>query len=238
MKLKKLISAMAGLACAAVTSQAALTLNYAAVPGAAIQFNGAARTFQFNQSSLPGFFGQDWNIINEAGTPPPAFSAIGLFGSVFDGPFNYGPVTTVGSDQFATVTGPAGTLAIHDGTGHDLTANVNWIEVRTSSFIGGLNATLNVNVSGFAYVGGVNPDLVRLVTEGNANGGRMNLAFQFSPGMTLTDLSSGNGPYITSYAGSISTVPVPEPTTMIAGALLLLPFAASTLRMVRKNRTA
>jgi hypothetical protein len=32
--------------------------------------------------------------------------------------------------------------------------------------------------------------------------------------------------------------PVPEPTTMIAGALLLLPFGASTLRFFRKNRTA
>jgi len=31
---------------------------------------------------------------------------------------------------------------------------------------------------------------------------------------------------------------VPEPTTMIAGALLLLPFGVSTLRMLRKNRTA
>lgn len=32
--------------------------------------------------------------------------------------------------------------------------------------------------------------------------------------------------------------PVPEPTTMIAGALLLLPFGTSTLRMIRKNRKA
>jgi hypothetical protein len=31
---------------------------------------------------------------------------------------------------------------------------------------------------------------------------------------------------------------VPEPTTMIAGALLLLPFGASTIRILRKNRTA
>jgi hypothetical protein len=29
---------------------------------------------------------------------------------------------------------------------------------------------------------------------------------------------------------------VPEPTTIIAGALLLLPFGASTLRILRKNR--
>jgi hypothetical protein len=32
--------------------------------------------------------------------------------------------------------------------------------------------------------------------------------------------------------------PVPEPATMVAGALLLLPFAASTLRFVRRNRAA
>ena len=31
--------------------------------------------------------------------------------------------------------------------------------------------------------------------------------------------------------------PVPEPTTMVAGALLLLPFGMSTLRMLRKNHT-
>jgi hypothetical protein len=31
---------------------------------------------------------------------------------------------------------------------------------------------------------------------------------------------------------------VPEPTTMIAGALLLLPFGASTLRLLRKTRAA
>jgi hypothetical protein len=35
----------------------------------------------------------------------------------------------------------------------------------------------------------------------------------------------------------VSVTPVPEPTTMIAGALLLLPFAASTVRL-RKNRAA
>jgi len=31
---------------------------------------------------------------------------------------------------------------------------------------------------------------------------------------------------------------VPEPTTMVTGALLLLPFGASALRLLRKNRTA
>ncbi len=37
---------------------------------------------------------------------------------------------------------------------------------------------------------------------------------------------------------SVTRVPVPEPTTLIAGALLLLPFGASTLRILRKPRAA
>jgi hypothetical protein len=39
-------------------------------------------------------------------------------------------------------------------------------------------------------------------------------------------------------ASTFDLAPVPEPTTMIAGALLLLPFGASTLRILRRNRTA
>jgi hypothetical protein len=34
------------------------------------------------------------------------------------------------------------------------------------------------------------------------------------------------------------TIAVPEPATLIAGALLLLPFGASTIRFIRKTRTA
>jgi hypothetical protein len=46
---------------------------------------------------------------------------------------------------------------------------------------------------------------------------------------------SGSGWKMDNFIDSVS---VPEPGTMIAGALLLLPFGASTLRFVRKNRTA
>lgn len=38
--------------------------------------------------------------------------------------------------------------------------------------------------------------------------------------------------------GDATISAVPEPTTMVAGALLLLPFGASTIRILRKNRTA
>jgi hypothetical protein len=40
------------------------------------------------------------------------------------------------------------------------------------------------------------------------------------------------------YAIGVDVSTVPEPTTMIAGALLLLPFGASTLRMLRKRQVA
>ena len=56
----------------------------------------------------------------------------------------------------------------------------------------------------------------------------------------LGDLT-GNNPENRAWnnAGFLQTdVPVPEPTTMVAGALLLLPFGASTLRMLRKRQMA
>jgi hypothetical protein len=50
--------------------------------------------------------------------------------------------------------------------------------------------------------------------------------------------TSPPSPWDATTAGSAVPTPVPEPTTMIAGALLLLPFGASTLRILRKNRAA
>jgi hypothetical protein len=47
------------------------------------------------------------------------------------------------------------------------------------------------------------------------------------------------GSVIDGHSANVSILaPVPEPTTMVAGALLLLPFGASTIRILRRNRTA
>jgi hypothetical protein len=43
----------------------------------------------------------------------------------------------------------------------------------------------------------------------------MNLSFQFNPGMTLSGLTTGPGPYVTSYAGSLAVTAVPEPATFV-----------------------
>ena len=46
---------------------------------------------------------------------------------------------------------------------------------------------------------------------------------------------AGTTPY-GAVIGGVSLTPVPEPTTVVAGAMLLLPFGMSTLRMLRKSR--
>jgi len=56
---------------------------------------------------------------------------------------------------------------------------------------------------------------------------------------TGSAIDDGRGPWSAQFPGSaLVAVPVPEPTTIVAGALLLLPFGASTLRVLRKSRSA
>jgi hypothetical protein len=56
-------------------------------------------------------------------------------------------------------------------------------------------------------------------------------------GIEIGNWDNGNS-VIPASADFDSITVVPEPTTMIAGALLLLPFGASSLRILRKTRTA
>jgi len=60
--------------------------------------------------------------------------------------------------------------------------------------------------------------------------------------VTPLALSTGNvgdlGDHFYDVNADFLFTPVPEPTTMLAGALLLLPFGASTFRILRRSRTA
>lgn len=205
------IVAIVGSFLLAVTSHAQETLNFASTPGATIQFNGAAQSFQFNTSTSNNFVGSQWQIGSESGSQATG-SAVNLFGVFGNGPFSYGAVSTTpipfGTLQTATITDPSGALAINDGAGNFLTANVAWIDLDTFDYSGGINAWLVVNVTDVAYTGN-NLDLKTLFADSPAS---MDLTFQFSPGMTLSDLSTGSGPYQTSFSSSISVVP--EPTSV------------------------
>ncbi|MGH7976160.1 MAG: PEP-CTERM sorting domain-containing protein [Limisphaerales bacterium] len=210
MKLLKLfVVVIAGLALPAISSRAQLSLDFSATTNATIQFNGSSSSFQFNSNGG----GNQWVVTSENG----GSSAVGLFGLVNNGPFSYGSITSGtlfgNTVQSANVTGSPGALIIQDGTGFNLTGNVNWETIQTFDYSGAINAMLTVNVTDLSYAGS-NPDLQTLVAESPAS---LDVTFQFSPGMMLNDLTSGTGPYMTSFSGSLSVVP--EPTT--AGCLLL-----------------
>jgi hypothetical protein len=55
---------------------------------------------------------------------------------------------------------------------------------------------------------------------------------------TLELVGTGTDDGVGAIIDNVSLTAVPEPTTMIAGALLLLPLGASTLRLLRKRQTA
>jgi len=215
-----------GLAVSAATSQASLSLSFSNQGlNTGIQFNGASSSFQLNPA--PGSLGSpQFAVTSETG----GTSSIGLKGWINGSPWSIGAITTSGLTQTAAVTG-LGTLFLNDGLGNNLTGNLNWMTIETVQSLGGINAALNVNVTGLTY-GGLNADLLALATGGN---GSMNVTFQFNPGQSLTQLTTGSA-QIGSYSGSLAGAAVPEPTTLIAGALLLLPFGASTVRILRKRR--
>jgi hypothetical protein len=214
-------------------------LNFASTPGSTIQFNGNSSTFLFNSSTSPvfgGIFsGTQWLVGSQTGGTGVATGLLGWFNSspLQNSPFSYGSITTVvsgsGVDESAPVIGPTGGLQIKDGSGFDLTGNINWGELSTHNYLGGINATLAINITGLSYTGS-NPDLAAIAAGGSA---AMDLTFQFAPGMSLADLTSGSGPYSTSYSGSLATV-VPEPTSI--GCLLLGLGVLTIARRAKQNQ--
>jgi len=230
MKKQKMVVAAvaAGLVFSAFTSQASLSLSLSNQGlNTGIQFNGASSSFQLNPA--PGSLGSPQFAVT---SETDGSSAIGLKGWINGSPWTIGPISVSGTTQTATVTG-LGSLFLNDGAGNNLTGNLNWITIETVQSLGGINAALSVNVTGLAYTG-INADLLALANGGN---GSLNLSFQFNPGQTLTQLTTGSA-QIGSYSGSLAGAMVPEPSTMIAGALLLLPLGASSLRILRKHRVA
>jgi choice-of-anchor C domain-containing protein len=89
--------------------------------------------------------------------------------------------------------------------------------------------------------GGVTQDFSYTVTGNRTDMDWMLKTGLFTAGSSSTVLQfadiSGDPGFYGAVLGDVSLVPVPEPATMIAGALLLLPFGASTLRILRKART-
>jgi len=171
---------------------------------------------------------------------------------------SYGSIANpVDDDAVVGVKGPLGTLKTHNmsfaysnpvGTGN---APFAAFGISDNSTWAADNHRLNViSENGNLLIG---TSLVH-VWDWNLNGGAGGDVTGLS-GVTLNSILATYGTWevMRAYAyigdtggpssgsvdiNSITVSPVPEPTTMIAGALLLLPIGLSTLRKFRKNRTA
>jgi hypothetical protein len=99
----------------------------------------------------------------------------------------------------------------------------NLVHTAKLTYIGG---TLSVYLDDMA-----NPRLTTMVD--------LSTLLVLDGGAAWVGLTAGTGEGVEEHnILSWSFSPIPEPTTMIAGALLLLPFGASALRSLRKNRAA
>jgi hypothetical protein len=228
-----LLSATVALSLAAALQASAQAPTPIPSPDPDYQSVAESTTLLHNGDSINGTFD-----ITSAGSP--SSITIGSEWSAAEGLSSPGNLTY--SDEIGF---NAGTQQVTSGT-------VNfWIEDsigKMSSYSLDLGGT---TTSGVFNVGGSGSKVVYNFTDGNLDSGQialLNNDGQLS--YTITDTGAGgDSAFTVDYSvlqvdtspialGGIPAPAVPEPSTYIAGALLLLPFGFSFLRALRKNRTA
>ncbi len=220
-----MLAAVAGLACTVASSRAAITLGFTSSHGttssSVVNFDGSGG-FSF-VTAVGGTDGGSDITLNSSTGAGDSYGDTGLIG----GNFTIGTITTVGSTSTASVTG-GGTISIFDGT-KTLTGNLTWDQITQSGTGNGLNIAGLINVTSISY-NGAQADLSDLAA---GSLGSESISFTFNPAKTLAYLKLNN--VSDGYSGQISSA-VPEPTTVLAGALLLLPLGASTVKILRHRR--
>jgi hypothetical protein len=165
----------------------AINIDFAAVSGAKVQFNGTGDTFTF----LPTI--EDQFVITGSDG---AGDSVGLRGWM-TGNFSIGAITTSGLLQTASVTG-SGQLTIYHGL-NTLTATLTWDSISTFGAGGIINVNGDLNLSSIVYTGN-RSDLLALAAPGQ---GSEVISFQFVPGKSLTQLTADGAVSITSFSGSV-----------------------------------
>ena len=173
-------------------------------------------------------------------SPPfsPPFSVQMSAGDIFDFTINFlpGQQLTINNptllwafsyaDVNADVNG-TGSLSLLDSNGNPIYTSNQKTDTEGTAHFGQFfsntdfpSLPASVTFSGLHYVGTLNAYLV------DANN---------DPAVTVRTYYD---PAFYFSAGSYTTTPVPEPTTMVAGALLLLPFGLSAVRNLRNRKQA
>ena len=221
-KLVKLMCAAAGVCMVASTASAAFIAydNAAGLSGLQNWGNSLGLTFTVKQpiyiTALGAFDNGD--VANLAGVDP-AYGGVGV-----------GIYTSAGTlvTPLVMFTAITAVTQVHG----DAFQNIAPTELSPGSYVVVAYNDKNYNSQG------VDPNLTSTM---NTGGGLILFTKppQYGYGYsfpTIIDTWAPIGPANRYDAGTFMAVP--EATTMIAGALLLLPFGASTLRMLRKSRKA
>jgi hypothetical protein len=216
------VTAVVCLLWSGYTSRGSVVLDFSNLSGASVSFDGN-RDFTFDPAPTSAQFS-----ITSAG---PENGDVGYITSPTPNGFTIGAITTVGPVQTAPVTG-TGTVTINDGTGHPFTGSINWQTVRTIGGGSELNISGALDLATISYSGS-QADLVALEQIGAAS---ESLNFTFVPTETLSYLAT-HATSTENFSGAI-IVPVPEQTTLMAGAFLGLLFAASAIWNNRKRQMA
>lgn len=144
--------------------------------------------------------------------------------------------------QFGFYLGTSGTANVNEQTALQLAV---WATLYNTTTVGGSPSTsLNVDgtsssangVDRFKVISADTANSSTVIGDANYMISHINWSAVYSGDLMVPDPSSQNGEVAQEMLYDVT--PAPEPTTLIAGALLVLPFGASTLRFVRKNRMA
>ena len=191
--------------------------DFATETGASIKFTGTGRTIEFPNAGTHDF-------VITAATSPNLSNLAGLQGNI-SGTFTVGSITAGGGAEQASVTTADGAFSVDDGTGHTLTADLDWKDIFVySKLFGAMNIMGGANLTNFSYSGS-NSDLLAIKNGGDQS---VVLSFQFSPvtKKSLVQLMTPGQVNSTSYSGSLSAVPEPSSCVLLGMAALgLLAYA-------------
>jgi hypothetical protein len=225
MKTKILALSVAALGCSLGTTRGDIVIDFASLSGGGVSFDGQSH-FNFIPAPTTSQF-----EVTDAATPETGDQ--GYISSPSPDGFTIGTITDDGfGDEYAPVTGN-GMFTIIDHNGQAFTGSVMWNDIFTSGTIGALNLDAVLNLNSISY-NGTEADLLAIKNIGAATD---TISFTIlGMGQDLYSLASTPST-IGQFDGSIdAAVPVPEPTTLFAGALFALPFGASALRVLRRKQ--
>ncbi len=186
-----------------------ITLDFATIPGASLHFVGkqgnADAYFEFINNAAGNAF--EITGVHD-GTNG---ATVGLYGNL-SGRFTIGIVTQLGPKYTASVNG-TGTLTIRDGAA-DFTAQVSWQNIYTLGATGSLNYQGTLNLSDIQYCGS-NADLQGWVTDPT-----ISVNFTFTKPENLAQLTASGAQNSTSFAGTLSAVPLPSALLLLGTGLM------------------